>query len=97
MELKELRERIDREDEVILEAFLRRMQVSREIAEWKKEKGMPVADEAREREQSAAVREKTPEEMRPYAERLFETIREISREDQTRRILDSAKDAGGTR
>ena len=50
MDLKECRREIDVIDEQILDLFARRMDVSAQVAAYKKEHGLPVLDAARERE-----------------------------------------------
>ena len=81
-ELCDIREEINRENEVILEAFLRRMALSREVAEYKRAKGLPVYDGKREEEILASMEAKTPEEFRASARELFETLMRLSREEQ---------------
>ena len=46
--LNDLRGEIDRWDRALIEAFCARMEVSREIGAYKKERGLPVLDAARE-------------------------------------------------
>ena len=50
MTLEELRARIDGIDAELIRLFAERMDVSAEIAAYKREHGMPVLDAARERE-----------------------------------------------
>ncbi len=56
MELSELRIRIDEVDRELVRLLERRMDVSRDIAACKAERGTPVYDPAREAEKLAAVR-----------------------------------------
>ena len=49
MDLKELRKNIDEIDRELVDLFVRRMSISAEVAEYKREVGMPVLDPARER------------------------------------------------
>ena len=49
-DIKELRGSIDSTDAKIVELLKERMQLSREVAEYKRESGMPVFDSARERD-----------------------------------------------
>ena len=72
-ELSELRREIDRENTVILESFLRRMALSREVADAKREMGKAVFDGAREREILASIAERTPLEYRREA-RAFRAL-----------------------
>ncbi len=49
-ELSDIRDEISRIDKEMLALFEERMQCSRAVAEYKKENGIPVKDEKRERE-----------------------------------------------
>lgn len=49
MKLDELRMRINKLDEDMKKAFLERMQIAKEIAEYKQKNGLPILDEERER------------------------------------------------
>lgn len=53
-ELTALRREIDRLDEQLAQLFLQRMDICREVGEYKKANGLPVLDEQRERELLAA-------------------------------------------
>ena len=50
MKLEECREKIDAVDEKLVALFAERMELSRAIAEYKKENGLPVLDASREKE-----------------------------------------------
>ena len=82
MGLQDYRARIDEVDDELLRLFKERMSISREIARYKKERGIPVTDAAREREKLADIGEKAGEEFRSYAHRLYLTLFELSREYQ---------------
>lgn len=84
--LEEIRCEIDRENTVILEAFLRRMDLSREVAAYKKSVGRAVLDAAREREVLADIAMKTPEDRRRESRALFSRIMQISREAQVKEM-----------
>jgi chorismate mutase len=73
--MKELRERIDRIDGEIFRLFGERMEVVRQIARYKKARGLPVHDPVREREKLAAAD-------CPYEQKLCAALMEISREYQ---------------
>lgn len=81
MELSELRARIDRVDDRILELFLERMDLSEAVAACKKERGLPILNEQREREilDRAARRAGDRAE---YAQKLFCLLFELSRARQ---------------
>ena len=84
--LDELRVEIDRENTVILEAFLRRMELSREVAEVKRETGKPIFDGARERAILASIAERTPLDYKRETRALFSRVMQLSREAQTREL-----------
>jgi len=63
MDLQELRKKIDEVDDDLVRLFQQRMDVSAEIARYKKENNLPVHDPAREREKLYKLSFKqTPEE-----------------------------------
>ena len=78
------RARIDELDKEIVELFAKRMEVSAEIARYKKEKGLPVQDVRREREKLLAVAEASPADIREYTPRLYTVMLELSRSYQQR-------------
>ena len=82
MEMKEYRAQIDRIDEALLQLFKERMDVSRQIAEYKREHGLPVTDAAREREKLADIGEKAGDGLRSYARMLYTMLFEFSRSHQ---------------
>ena len=84
MDMTELRGRIDAADEALLSAFVERMNVSGDIAQYKAAHGLPVQDKRREREKLYAVSEKVPEDMQSYAVELYSLLFELSRSRQNR-------------
>ena len=82
MDLKELREKIDSVDEQLVKLFSDRMKIVGEIAEYKKENGLPIYDGKRELEKLAAIAEMTDEEYRLYLSDLYSCIFEVSRSYQ---------------
>lgn len=81
MELSELRARIDRVDDRILELFLERMDLSEAVAAYKKERGLPIRNEAREREILDRTARRAGDRA-GYAQKLFSLLFELSRERQ---------------
>ena len=79
MDLQDYRARIDGVDDELLRLFKERMDISREIARYKKEQGIPVTDSAREREKLADMGEKAGEDIRSYAHMLYSMLFELSR------------------
>ena len=86
MELKELRKNIDEIDRELVDLFVRRMSVSAEVAEYKREAGMPVLDPARERALLERISEMSGEEFERYARTLYSTILDLSRSYQHKKL-----------
>lgn len=82
MKLVEYREKIDTVDEKLIALFAERMELSRAIAEYKKENGLPVLDALREKEKLDRVAEQSPAELREYTRRLYALLFELSRNYQ---------------
>ena len=97
-ELEQLRGQIDQIDDKIIALFKERMQVSDEIAMFKKEHDMPTLAPGRERALLARVAEEAGEEFADYTESLFRTIMAASRSYQNVRagkksqVYESVKD-----
>ena len=81
MELTEIRERIDSADKEMLRLFLERLDLSEQVAEYKRAHGLPILNKEREREILAKVTEAAGERER-YAYHLFATLMELSRSCQ---------------
>ena len=79
MELKDIRNTIDQIDDQMLELFVRRMEVARDVAAYKKEHGLPILDSGREREVLNRVTEKAGEGLERYAKLLYQTMFDLSR------------------
>lgn len=82
MDINELRAQIDQIDSDLLNAFCRRMEISAELAVYKKDNNLPVFDPARERQKLNAVTSKTPEEIRTYTTALYSLLFDLSRSYQ---------------
>jgi len=82
MDLQDFRAQIDRVDAEILRLFIERIDISVQIAHYKKARGLPALDPARERDKLARIGEMAGEEIRPYADRLFALLFELSRAHQ---------------
>ena len=91
MDLSTLREQINQIDNNMLELFLRRMQVSSDIAEYKRQNNLPVLDAARERELLAGVAQKAGEDLDEYAIVLYSTILSLSRSYQHKKLSPESK------
>lgn len=82
MKLEDYREKIDAVDEKLVALFAERMELSRAIAEYKKENGLPVLDASREKEKLERVAEQSPAELREYTRRLYMLLFDVSRDYQ---------------
>ena len=89
--LDESREKIDRIDRELVKLFCERMQVSADVAEYKRTVGKPITDAARERALLAKVSDLAGEEMEDYCRTLYATILSISKAYQHERLNTSSK------
>ena len=79
MELKELRDEIDKIDDEIAELFRQRTQIACEIAEYKREHRMEVLQTGREDEVIKRAQSKMPPELADGTKLLFTTLMDISK------------------
>ena len=86
MELKDVREQIDQLDRELVELFVRRMNCSAQVAEYKRNHHMQVLDPARERALLDKVSELAGEEFEEYTRTLYSTILSLSRSYQHTRL-----------
>lgn len=84
--LKPLRDQIDGIDKELLALFVRRMDVTRQVGEYKVEHGIQVLDPDREREVLDGKAALAPQELQSEARTLFETIMALSRRQQRRLV-----------
>lgn len=82
MNLQELRREIDKVDDQMVRLFVRRMGIAAQIADYKKDNGLPVFVPAREQEKLFDISEKAGPEMAHYAQMLYSLIFELSRDYQ---------------
>ena len=85
-DIAELRKGIDEIDNEILKLFLKRMEISEEVAEYKNANSLPILNKAREREVLADVMQKAGDKD-IYAYQLFETLFELSKARQSEMYL----------
>ncbi len=90
MELSELRQQIDEIDRELVSLFTRRMSVSADVAEYKRQTGMNVLDPSRERALLGKVSELAGEDLEEYTRTLYATILELSRSYQHKRLGDTS-------
>ena len=86
MDLRDLREEIDRLDEQLVRLFAKRMEISKNIAECKWSDGLAVRDARREEEKLQSVCRSLPPELRACGEKLYELLFQLSRDYQNELI-----------
>lgn len=91
MNLQELRTSIDQIDKSLLSLFAQRMDLSAQVAAFKKEHNLPVLDAGREQAKLDAVAAQLPEELQEYGLSLYSLLFELSRARQN-----SLLDAGSS-
>lgn len=84
MDILELRQEIDKIDDQMVRLFCQRMDVAAQIAEYKKENGLPILVPAREREKLQDVATKAGPEMDNYTRVLYSMLFELSRSYQAK-------------
>ncbi len=82
LNLEEIRKEISEINDEILALFVRRMELSAQVSEYKKANGLPTLDRKREEIILQNVADKTDDEYRQYAIQLFKYIMDLSKEYQ---------------
>ena len=85
MDLSTMRSEIDQIDTSLVELFVRRMNLSSQIADYKKEHNLPIYVPAREREILQMVAEQAGHEVSNYTRVLYSMIFELSRSYQNKK------------
>lgn len=94
MDLLKLREQIDEVDAQIVELYEKRMDISRQVAEYKIETGKKVFDKAREEEKLRKVKSLTHNDFNSLGiQELFEQIMSMSRKLQYRLLTEHGSSA----
>ena len=91
MELRDLRNKMDEIDERLVKLFCERMDTAGKIAEYKKEKSMPVLDASREREKLSEVVNEAGETMGDYTSVLYSLLFELSRAYQGKLLKENSE------
>ena len=86
LDINKLREEINTIDAKIVELFKKRMAVAASVAQYKKERGLPVLDAARERALLGKISDMAGEELDGYARTLYHTMLDVSRAYQYTRL-----------
>ena len=85
MDISELRKGIDAIDAELVELFTKRMELSAQVADYKKERNLPIFVPAREREILQSVAEQAGPEYGNYTRVLYSMLFELSRSYQQKR------------
>ena len=91
MNIDNLRGQIDKIDTELVEQFKNRMQISLEIAKYKKASGMPVFDVSRERNLLHKVSESAGSDFEVYMRVFFSMLMDVSRSYQHKFLADASK------
>lgn len=86
MDLTELRREVDQIDEELVALFIKRMEITEEIARYKNVHNLPIADPGRERQKIAAVAAQVDSSMHTYTDALYSLIFELSRTHQEKQL-----------
>lgn len=93
MDLLEIRKKLDQIDKELVRLFEQRMDLCRQVAEYKIETGKPVYDEERESQKIKSVRELAEsEENKQGAEEMFRQLITVSRRLQYRLLAENGQD-----
>lgn len=93
MDLLEIRKKLDQIDKELVRLFEQRMDLCRQVAEYKIETGKPVYDEERESQKIKSVRELAEsEENKQGAEEMFRQLMTVSRRLQYRLLAENGQD-----
>ncbi len=82
-DIKDSRAEIDALNRELIERFCRRMDVAADVADYKREHGLPVFDRTREREILADMAELAGEDYRYYAKIFFTVMMDLSKARQS--------------
>lgn len=85
MDLSEIRKEIDTIDDELVRLFCARMELSAQVADYKKANNLPIFVPAREQAILDCVAQKAGSELSDYAQTLYRTIFELSRSYQHQR------------
>ena len=81
-DINDIRKEIDEIDKELVDLYIRRMNCSARVAEYKREHGMPVLDASRERALLNKISELSGSELEGYTRTLYSTILDLSRSYQ---------------
>ena len=84
MDLTDYRKRMDEIDRGIVDLFQQRMDLSIEIAQYKKKNNLPIHDSAREQQKLKDITGSVKEGQEAYVSALYSLLFELSRAEQER-------------
>lgn len=84
MDITQLREKIDNIDDQLVNLFTQRMEITRDIAAYKKENNLPIYVPARERQKLQEAAKLAGPDMDDYTRVLYSMIFELSRSYQSK-------------
>ena len=87
MDINELRSQIDNVDDQLVKLFVERMNLSAQIADYKKEHKLPIYVPSREREKLQNVAKMAGKDMDNYTRVLYSMLFELSRSYQNKRNI----------
>ena len=102
MDIKDLRESINAIDDQIATLYVKRMEIAKQIGEYKVANKLTVGDASREREIINRVTKGMPDEIKLYGKQVFEGMFNTSKAYQTRfvemdsKVVSSIRDALGS-
>ena len=82
LNLEEIRKEISEINDEMLALFVKRMELSSQVAAYKKAKGLPTLDRKREEAILQKVADNTGDELRQYALEFFRTMMDLSKQYQ---------------
>ena len=85
MDLSQIRQEIDGIDQELVQLFCKRMNLSAQVADYKKANNLPIFVPARERAILQKVAEMAGPEMENYTRVLYSMLFELSRSYQSKR------------
>ena len=85
-DINDIRKEIDEIDKELVDLYIRRMNCSARVAEYKREHNMPVLDASRERALLNKISELSGSELEGYTRTLYSTILDLSRSYQHARL-----------
>ena len=81
-DLKLLRTKIDQIDDKLIQLFVERLDIAKQIGQYKKENNLPIYDPEREKDKLRDIAEKVNEDISDLIRSLYMTIFEISKDYQ---------------